>query len=61
MKAFDNVSGYLHSWSYLFIIEGGITVFMGIVAYFITPDIPSRAKFINDEERKVFIMSGYLL
>ncbi|KAJ3326865.1 hypothetical protein HDU76_012562 [Blyttiomyces sp. JEL0837] len=43
--------GYFHPWAYLLLIEGGATVLWALLAFFITPDIPERAKFLTDDER----------
>lgn len=39
-------------WQWLFIIEGGMTFLTGIVGFFILPDSPQKAWFLNDRERK---------
>jgi dolichol kinase len=41
----------LHNWQYLFIIEGSLTVFIAIVAWFWLPLHVSSAWFLNEEER----------
>jgi MFS family permease len=41
----------LHNWQYLFIIEGGLTIVMALVAWFWLPDGPGSAWFLNEEER----------
>ncbi|KAI9327348.1 major facilitator superfamily domain-containing protein [Zopfochytrium polystomum] len=46
-------SGFLKPWGYLFFIEGGFTMAWGILAFFITPDIPERATFLTAEEKLV--------
>ncbi|KAJ1569631.1 hypothetical protein HK405_013089 [Cladochytrium tenue] len=48
-------SGFLHAWGYLLFIEGGATVLWGILALFITPDKPEKARFLNDDERLIVI------
>lgn len=40
-------------WQWLYIIEGSITVFIGICVYFILPDFPETWKVLNEEERHV--------
>ncbi|KAF2029492.1 major facilitator superfamily transporter [Setomelanomma holmii] len=41
----------LHNWQYLFIIEGSLTVFVAIIAWFWLPLHISSAWFLNEEER----------
>ena len=44
--------GYL-GWRWIFIVEGLITVAIGLISFFIVPDWPEKATFLNDEERKI--------
>jgi hypothetical protein len=37
-------------WMWLFIIEGGMTVIVGLIAYFWLPSAPERAWFLNANE-----------
>ncbi|KAE9961860.1 hypothetical protein BLS_001228 [Venturia inaequalis] len=46
----DGVRGY-KAWRWIFIIEGLITVAIGIISYFVVADWPHQAKFLNEEER----------
>lgn len=46
-----NVGG-LHGWSWIFILEGIITVIVGILGFFIMPKSISTAKFLTIEEKK---------
>ena len=41
----------LESWRWLFIIEGVITIGVGIIAAFVLPDFPSACKFLSEEEQ----------
>lgn len=41
----------LRSWQWLFILEGAITMFCGILFFFIIVDFPETAKFISENER----------
>ncbi|KAK4172759.1 putative high-affinity nicotinic acid transporter [Triangularia setosa] len=43
--------GGLSGWQWIFILEGILTVFVAIAAYFIMQDYPSTAKFLTEEER----------
>lgn len=38
-------------WSWIFIIEGGITVLVALASFFIVQDFPSEAKFLTPEDR----------
>jgi sugar phosphate permease len=38
-------------WQWIFIIEGAITVFVGLVSFFLMPASPDHARFLNDEEK----------
>ncbi|WVW87147.1 hypothetical protein I302_109204 [Kwoniella bestiolae CBS 10118] len=48
-----NHKGNLHGWQWLYILEGIPAVLFGIVLFFLLPDFPETAKFLNDQE-KVF-------
>ncbi|KAG8626950.1 hypothetical protein KVT40_005895 [Elsinoe batatas] len=43
--------GGLNGWAWIFILEGIATVLIGIWAYWFIPDWPTKAKFLNDNER----------
>ena len=61
-KAFaDNVTAYgvfriksteLHNWQYLFIIEGGLTILLGIIVWFWLPHGPDDAWFLGAKDRQ---------
>lgn len=51
----DGVRGY-HSWRWVFILEGIVTILIGIGSFFLVSDFPSQARWLNEEERK-FIMA----
>lgn len=44
-------SATLHGWQVLFLVEGGITVFLGVLSFFLLPKSLSNAWFLNAEER----------
>lgn len=46
-----NVPGY-RGWPWIFFIEGALTVVVGIVAAFVVPDTPEKAKFLTSEEKR---------
>ncbi|HET8924548.1 MAG TPA: MFS transporter [Candidatus Acidoferrum sp.] len=39
------------SWRWLLILEGGPAVICGLLGYFLLPNRPAEAKFLNEEER----------
>lgn len=41
------------AWRALFIILGSLTIFLGVVFFFIVPDTPETAWFLNSEERDI--------
>lgn len=43
----------MSAWQWLYIIEGSITVFVGILICFILPDFPETWKLLSEEERRV--------
>lgn len=49
----------LNGWRWIFIIEGALTVFLGIVGYWALVDFPDKAhkswKFLNEREAKFII------
>jgi D-galactonate transporter len=52
MRTFDDVAG-LHSWQWLFVLEGVPAVILGIVAFLWLQDKPAEAKWLTDDERAV--------
>jgi len=50
MRIQDGLSG-LRGWQWIFIIEGIPTIVMCIVAFFVLPDFPAKAKFLTPAER----------
>lgn len=47
----DGVHG-IAAWRWIFIVEGSFTAGLAILLYFILPDFPEQAKFLNDNERQ---------
>ncbi|QRV94743.1 major facilitator superfamily transporter [Ceratobasidium sp. AG-Ba] len=43
--------GGLKGWSWIFILEGLVTVVIAVVAFFFIPDDPKTAKFLTSQER----------
>ena len=50
---FQIQGGALASWRYLFVLEGSLTVFFSIVAFFFLPYSAAHAKFLNEDEKKL--------
>ncbi|WVF73150.1 hypothetical protein IAT40_007969 [Kwoniella sp. CBS 6097] len=40
-------------WRWMFIIEGAATMFIGLMAFFILPDLPTNTRGFTEEEREV--------
>ncbi|KAH7407991.1 major facilitator superfamily domain-containing protein [Cadophora sp. MPI-SDFR-AT-0126] len=38
-------------WSWIFIIEGLLTIVVGVIAYFVIVDSPEKAKFVTEEDK----------
>ncbi|KIJ14067.1 hypothetical protein PAXINDRAFT_79958 [Paxillus involutus ATCC 200175] len=47
--------GGLEGWSWIFILEGVVTILLGFIAAFVMVDYPSTAKFLTAEERSFVI------
>ncbi|KAI1333614.1 putative pantothenate transporter [Xylariaceae sp. FL0016] len=56
--AFDHASGAggLSGWQWLFLVEGIITILVGVVIWFALPDFPETALWLTDKE-KTFIQA----
>ncbi|KAI0672890.1 major facilitator protein [Trametes maxima] len=46
----DGIRGY-HGWRWIFILEGAFTVVVALLAYFVVPDFPEDARWLNDGEK----------
>jgi MFS family permease len=46
----DNVAG-LHGWAWIFIIEGLLTVALGIISRFFVQDFPDESRFLSREDK----------
>ncbi|KAJ0281390.1 hypothetical protein Brms1b_007806 [Colletotrichum noveboracense] len=44
--------GILKNWQYLFIIEGTLTIFFGLIAWFFLPSGPGSAWFLTPDEQQ---------
>jgi hypothetical protein len=43
----------LSAWRWLFIIEGGVTVFIAGFGYFVLPNFPRTTSWLTEEERQL--------
>lgn len=50
---FHITSGSLYSWSYLFILEGCLTVLIAFIALLVLPKSPRAAYFLSEAEKNV--------
>lgn len=50
----DGVAGY-SGWRWIFILEGIASFLIGVGAFFLVPDWPDRARFLEEEERNVVL------
>jgi len=50
----DGIGGY-EGWRWIFIVEGLLTVVVGVVSKWWIVDWPETAKFLNDEERRLLV------
>ncbi|EKD01752.1 hypothetical protein A1Q2_03989 [Trichosporon asahii var. asahii CBS 8904] len=50
-----NGTANMAGWRWIFIIEGLLTICIGVVAYFFLQDFPDKATFLNEHERNVII------
>lgn len=45
-----------NGWRWIFIVEGAVTVFIGLLGYLLIVDFPDKAKFLTDDERSIVLM-----
>ncbi|KAF9167637.1 hypothetical protein DFQ26_003793 [Actinomortierella ambigua] len=50
----DGVLG-LKAWSWIFLIEGGVTVLVAIIAFFWLPNLPETSSFLTDREKSLLV------
>ncbi|KAJ4203184.1 hypothetical protein NW767_005295 [Fusarium falciforme] len=51
--AIGRINGSLSTWKYIFIIYGAFTLVVGIAVFFLLPNSPAQAWFLNDELKSV--------
>ena len=50
----DGVGGY-RSWRWIFILEGIVTVLIGIAAFSLLADFPAEVKWLTEVERRYLV------
>jgi hypothetical protein len=50
----ESVSHDFIAWAWIFILEGSVTVVIGLISYFVIQDFPDTAKFLNEKERMCY-------
>lgn len=58
--AYGITSGHaaLANWRVLFLVEGLPTIVMAGVAFFFLPDSPQKARFLNEDEKRIAVARG---
>ncbi|KAJ5653603.1 hypothetical protein N7490_000606 [Penicillium lividum] len=51
--AIGHITTGLPRWMYVFLIFGAISLVIGILAFWLLPDLPSTARFLNERERAI--------
>ncbi|GMK56054.1 hypothetical protein CspeluHIS016_0211100 [Cutaneotrichosporon spelunceum] len=51
----DGIAGR-NGWRWIFIIEGVVTIVIGLLGYLLIVDFPDRAKFLTEEEREIVLL-----
>ncbi|TFK44848.1 major facilitator superfamily domain-containing protein [Crucibulum laeve] len=47
--------GGLNGWAWIFVIEGILTIVLGILTWLFVPDFPDKNKFLNEEQTKMVL------
>ncbi|KAG6861105.1 hypothetical protein C0995_003834 [Termitomyces sp. Mi166 len=45
----------IRGWAWIFIIEGAITLFLGVISWFFIPDFPDKNKFLTHEQTALIL------
>lgn len=43
----------MKSWQWFFIIEGAVSILVGLIAFFTLPDWPENTRWLSEEEREM--------
>ncbi|WWC94643.1 hypothetical protein V866_001490 [Kwoniella sp. B9012] len=46
----------LHGWQLLFVVEGGLTIVMAVISWFVLPKYPTEASFLSPEQKVAGVM-----
>ncbi|KKY22254.1 putative permease of the major facilitator superfamily [Diplodia seriata] len=52
------IGGALHGWQYLFLMEGGLTVLIALLAGFILPKNPWTCRWLTPAEKELCVLRG---
>ncbi|TFK29439.1 MFS general substrate transporter [Coprinopsis marcescibilis] len=52
---FMDGSGGIAGWAWIFILEGIVTILLGILAWLFVPDFPDKSRFLNPEQRTMIL------
>ncbi|KAF6751159.1 major facilitator superfamily domain-containing protein [Ephemerocybe angulata] len=47
--------GGLNGWQWIFVLEGILTILLGVLTWMFVPDFPDKARFLNDNQRKMIL------
>lgn len=50
------LGGSLHGWQYLFLVEGGLTVLIALLAGLILPKNPWTCRWLSDAEKELCVL-----
>ncbi|KAF9482378.1 high-affinity nicotinic acid transporter [Pholiota conissans] len=45
----------LNGWRWIFLLEGALTICLGVLAWFFVPDFPDKSKWLTVEQRKMIL------
>ncbi|KAF8169931.1 high-affinity nicotinic acid transporter [Pholiota molesta] len=45
----------LNGWQWIFLVEGALTICLGVLAWFFVPDFPDKSRWLNQEQRKMIL------
>ncbi|KAF8168455.1 high-affinity nicotinic acid transporter [Crassisporium funariophilum] len=45
----------LNGWQWIFLLEGVVTIALGVLTWFFIPDFPDKSTFLNEEQRRMVL------